>query len=209
MAKPAILVVDDDVQVLRALEHDLRHKYGGTYRIVRSASADAAVDALRQLKLRNEPVVLILSDQRMPGVTGIEFLEQAIMIYPDVKRALLTAYADTDAAIRAINTVKIDYYLLKPWEPPEEKLYPIVDDLLDDWQASYRPGFDGIRVIGHRWSAEGHQLKDFLARNQVPYRWMDVEADVEALHLIEFASADLARLPVVLFSDGKILVKPT
>ncbi len=209
MVKPAILVVDDDAQVLRALERDLRHKYGSTYRVVRSASADAALDALRQLKLRSEPVALMLSDQRMPGVTGIEFLEQAMTIYPDTKRALLTAYADTDAAIRAINTVKIDYYLMKPWEPPEEKLYPVVDDLLDDWQASYRPGFDGIRVIGHRWSAEGHQIKDFLARNQVPYRWMDVEADVEVLRLIELAGADRARLPLVLFPDGTTLVKPT
>lgn len=209
MAKPAILVVDDDAQVLRALERDLRHKYGSAYRVVRSTSADTALDALRQLKLRNEPVALILSDQRMPRVTGIEFIEQAMTIYPDAKRALLTAYADTDAAIRAINTVKIDYYLMKPWEPPEEKLYPVVDDLLDDWQASYRPGFDGIRVIGHRWSPEGHQIKDFLARNQVPYRWMDVEADVEVLRLIEFAGADIERLPVVLFPDGTTLVKPT
>ena len=156
-----------------------------------------------KLKLRNEPVALILSDQRMPRVTGIEFLEQAMTIYPDAKRALLTAYADTDAAIRAINTVKIDYYLLKPWEPPEEQLYPVVDDLLDDWQAAYRPGFDGIRVIDHRWSAEGHQIKDFLARNRVPYHWMDVEADVEVLRLIELAGADLARLPLVFFPTAQ------
>ena len=209
MAKPAILVVDDDAQVLRALERDLRHKYGSAYRVVRAASADAALDALRQLKLRNEPVALLLSDQRMPRVTGVEFLEQAMTIFPDTKRALLTAYADIDAAIRAINSVKIDYYLTKPWEPPEERFYPVVDDLLDDWQASYRPVFDGIRVIGHRWSAEGHQIKDFLARNQVPYRWMDVEADVEALRLIESAGADLARLPLVLFPDGTTLVTPT
>ncbi|HZG65892.1 MAG TPA: response regulator, partial [Herpetosiphonaceae bacterium] len=190
MAKPAILVVDDDAQVLRALERDLRHKYGSAYRVVRAASADAALDALRQLKLRNEPVALLLSDQRMPRVTGVEFLEQAMTIFPDTKRALLTAYADIDAAIRAINSVKIDYYLTKPWEPPEERLYPVVDDLLDDWQASYRPVFDGIRVIGHRWSADGHQIKDFLARNQVPYRWMDVEAEDEARRLIECAGAD-------------------
>ena len=171
MPKPAILVVDDDAQVLRALERDMRRNYGSAYRVVGSDSADAALDALRQLTLRGEPVALILSDQRMPRVTGIEFLEQAMTIYPDAKRALLTAYADTEAAIRAINTVRVDYYLLKPWEPPEEQLYPIVDDLLDDWQAAYRPTFEGIRVIGHRWSAEGHQIKDFLARNRVPYRW--------------------------------------
>ena len=209
MVKPAILVVDDDAQVLRALERDLRHKYGSDFRVVRSASADAALDALRQLKLRSEPVALMLSDQRMPRVTGVEFLEQAMTIYPDTKRALLTAYADIDAAIQAINTVKIDYYLMKPWEPPEEKLYPVVDDLLDNWQASYLPGFDGIRVIGHRWSPEGHQIKDFLARNQVPYRWMDVEADGEVPRLLELAGADRACLPLILFPDGTTLAKPT
>jgi thioredoxin reductase (NADPH) len=209
MAKPAILVVDDDVQVLRAIDRDLRRKYGGAYRVVRSDSADAALDALRQLKLRNEPVALLLSDQRMPRVTGVEFLEQAMTIYPDTKRALLTAYADIDAAIRAINTVKIDYYLMKPWDPPEEQLYAVVDDLLDDWQASFQPVFEGVRVIGHRWSPEGHQIKNFLARNQVPYRWMDVEAEVEARRLIEAAGTDPLGLPLVLFPDGTTLVQPT
>jgi thioredoxin reductase (NADPH) len=209
MAKPVILVIDDDAEVLRALERDLRRKYGSVYRIVRSGSAQAALDALGQLKLRNEPVALLLSDQRMPHVSGIEFLEQAMIIYPDAKRALLTAYADTDAAIRAINSVKIDYYLLKPWEPPETQLYPVADELLDDWQAAYRPAFEGIRVIGHRWSAVGHQIKDFLARNQVPYHWMDVEADAEAPRLIELAGADPARLPLVLFPDGTMQVNPT
>lgn len=209
MAKPVLLIVDDDAQVLRALERDLRRNYGGAYRIVRAASADAALDALRQLKLRNEPIALILSDQRMPRVTGIEFLEQAMTIYPDAKRALLTAYADTDAAIRAINTVKIDYYLMKPWEPPEEQLYPVVDELLDDWHATYRPAFEGIRVIGHRWSAEGHLIKDFLARNQVPYRWMDIEADDEAQRLVELAGVDRAGLPLALFPDGATLARPT
>jgi thioredoxin reductase (NADPH) len=209
MAKPVILVIDDDAEVLRALERDLRRKYGSVYRIVRSGSAQAALDALGQLKLRNEPVALLLSDQRMPHVSGIEFLEQAMIIYPDAKRALLTAYADTDAAIRAINSVKIDYYLLKPWEPPETQLYPVADELLDDWQAAYRPAFEGIRVIGHRWSAVGHQIKDFLARNQVPYHWMDVEADAEAPRLIELAGADPARLPLVLFPDGTMQVTPT
>jgi thioredoxin reductase (NADPH) len=209
MAKPVILVIDDDAEVLRALERDLRRKYGSVYRIVRSGSAQAALDALGQLKLRNEPVALLLSDQRMPHVSGIEFLEQAMIIYPDAKRALLTAYADTDAAIRAINSVKIDYYLMKPWEPPETQLYPVADELLDDWQAAYRPAFEGIRVIGHRWSAVGHQIKDFLARNQVPYHWMDVEADAEAPRLIELAGADPARLPLVLFPDGTMQVNPT
>ena len=208
MAKPVILVVDDDAEVLRAIERDLRRKYAGDYRVLRADSADSALDALRQIKLRNEGVALLLSDQRMPGVTGVEFLEQAMQIFPDAKRALLTAYADTEAAIRAINAVKIDYYLMKPWDPPAEKLYPVLDELLDDWQAAYPPAFEGIRVIGHRWSPEAHQIKDFLARNQVPYRWMDIEADPEAAKLLEYAQAEPGQLPVVLFPDGTRLVAP-
>jgi thioredoxin reductase (NADPH) len=208
MAKPVILVVDDDAEVLRAIERDLRRKYAGDYRVLRADSAESALDALRQIKLRNESVALLLSDQRMPGVTGVEFLEQAMQIFPEAKRALLTAYADTEAAIRAINAVKIDYYLMKPWDPPAEKLYPVLDDLLDDWQAAYPPSFEGIRVIGHRWSPEAHQIKDFLARNQVPYRWMDIEADPEAPRLLEYAQADPRQLPVVLFPDGTRLVAP-
>jgi thioredoxin reductase (NADPH) len=207
MAKPVILVVDDDPQVLRAIERDLRHNYGATYRVVRADSAAAALDALRQIKLRGEPVALLLSDQRMPHTTGVEFLEQAIAIVPDAKRALLTAYADTDAAIRAINAVKIDYYLMKPWDPPEERLYPVIDDLLESWQSSYQVPFEGIRVVGHRWSPEAHQIKDFLARNQVPYRWLDVESDAEAQRLVASAGEE-ARLPLVILSDGGVLSAP-
>src|SRR5918911_977182 len=209
MTKPAIVIVDDDAEVLGVLERDLRHKYGRTYRVVRSASAGAAQDALRQLKLRNAPVALMLSDQRMPRVTGVEFLEQAMTLYPDAKRALLTAYADTDAAIRAINEVRIQYYLMKPWDPPEERLYPVLDDLLEDWQSGYRPPFEGIRVLGLRWSSKSHQVKDFLGRNQVPYQWLDVEASEEARQLLGPKGEGGCRLPLILFPDGTRLVEPT
>jgi thioredoxin reductase (NADPH) len=159
--------------------------------------------------LRNETVALFLADQRMPQMSGVEFLEEAMQLYPDAKRALLTAYADTDAAIRAINSVRIDYYLLKPWDPPEECLYPVLDDLLDDWQATYRPGFEGIRVVGHRWSPESHTVKNFLARNQVPYQWLDVESSKEALQLLELAGVDASQMPLVLFPDTSRLLKPS
>ena len=174
MGKPVIFTVDDDPEVLRAIERDLRTKYGNLYRIMRADAGAKALDALKQLKLRNETVALFLADQRMPQMNGVEYLEEAMKLFPEAKRALLTAYADTDAAIRAINSVRIDYYLLKPWDPPEECLYPILDDLLDDWQATYRPAFEGIRVVGHRWSPDSHTVKKFLASNQIPYQWMDV-----------------------------------
>src|SRR5258705_4209905 len=154
MAKPTIMTVDDDHEVLRAIERDLRRKYGHDYRIMRAESAMEAIETLRQLKLRNAPVALLLSDHRMPQMNGVEFFEHARPIYPTAKRVLLTAYADTDAAIRAINDVKVDYYLMKPWDPPDERLYPVLDDLLDDWLADYQPVFEGVRVIGHRWSPE-------------------------------------------------------
>jgi thioredoxin reductase (NADPH) len=170
MAKPVILTVDDDPEVLQTIARDLRQKYGDRFRILRADSGQSAIDATKQLKLRNEAIALFLVDQRMPQISGVEFLEQALQIFPNAKRSLLTAYADTDAAIRAINSTQIDYYLLKPWNPPEEHLYPVLDDLLDDWLASFRPPFEGIRVIGNRWSPQSHQVKDFLARNQVPYR---------------------------------------
>ncbi len=208
MSKPVILAVDDEPAVLGAVDRDLRRHYGSKFRVVRAGSGSEALDALKQLKLREAPVALFLVDQRMPYMTGVEFLSEAVQLYPDAKRALLTAYADTEAAIRAINEIKLDFYLMKPWDPPEEKLYPVIDDLLEDWQATFQPPFEGIRLIGHRWSPRTHQIKDFLARNQVPYRWMDVEADVEALRLIESAGADLALLPLVLFPDGTTLVKP-
>lgn len=210
MAKPIILTVDDDPDVLQAIARDLRKQYGDRFRIVRADSGTAALEALHQLQLRNETVATFLVDQRMPQMSGVEFLEQAIPLFPEAKRVLLTAYADTDAAIRAINNARLDYYLLKPWDPPEERLYPVLDDLIDDWLADYRPPFEGIRVVGNRWSPQSHQVKDFLARNQVPYQWMDVELDPEACQLLTYGEADgLQRLPLVLFPDGSRLVQPT
>lgn len=209
MAKPIILTVDDDLEVLQAIARDLRQQYGDRFRIIRADSGAAAIEATQKLKLRNEPVALFLVDQRMPQMNGVEFLEQALKIFPNAKRALLTAYADTDAAIRAINSTQIDYYLLKPWNPPEERLYPVLNDLLDDWFASFRPAFEGIRVIGNRWSPQSHDMKDFLARNQVPYQWLDIELSEEAQKLAAFANCDRLTLPLVLFSDGSSLVQPS
>src|SRR2546423_1089728 len=187
MAKPAILAVDDEPQVLGAIERDLRSRYGDKYRVLRADSAASALDALNRLKLRNEPMALFLVDQRMPQTTGVEFLQKAITVFPEAKRTLLTAYADTEAAIRAINEVKLDYYLMKPWDPPEENLYPVLDDLLSDWMASYSPPFEGVRLVGHRWSPQSHDTRDFMARNQIPYRWLDIELDAEAQQLVEAA----------------------
>jgi thioredoxin reductase (NADPH) len=208
MAKPVIWTVDDDPDVLRAVERDLRRQYGDRYRVIAADSGSSALEAVRQLKLRNEPVALFLVDQRMPHMSGVEFLEQAIEFYPDAKRALLTAYADTDAAIRAINSVQIDRYLMKPWDPPEERLYGVVDDLLDDWQASYRPVFDGVRVIGHRWSPQANVIRDFLGRNFVPHQWLNVETDETARQLLALTGAAAALLPVVVFADGTFLGNP-
>ena len=176
---------------------------------VRAESGDQAIESLKKLRLSDEPVALLLADQRMPGLTGVEFLEQGLDLYPGTKRALLTAYADTDAAIKAINDADIDYYLLKPWDPPEERLYPVLDDLLDDWQAGYTPAFEGIRVIGHQWSALSHELRDFLARNQLPYQWSDIEKDEEAAGLVEMAGVASPEYPVVLLPDGEVLEAPT
>ena len=211
MSKPAILTIDDDPEVLRAIARDLRQQYGDRFRIVRANSGASAVDALEQLKLRNETVALFLSDQRMPQMSGVEFIEQASQMFPEAKRVLLTAYADTDAAIRAINSARLDYYLLKPWDPPEEQLYPVLDDLLDDWLSVYRPAFEGIRVIGDRWSPCSHNVKDFLARNQIPYQWLDIEQEAEAQKLIDYVSNGTAKpqLPLILLGDGEQLQQPT
>ena len=208
MARPILLAIDDDINVLEAVVQDLRRQYGSTYRVMRAGSGQAALDTLQQLKVREEAVSLLLSDQRMPGMTGVEFLEKAREIYPHSKRVLLTAYADTEAAIRAINTARIHYYLTKPWDPPEEKLYPVLDDLLADWNAGYQPKFEGIRVIGHRWSLKDHQLRSFLSRNQVPYRWLDAAASDDAQTLLKERGLDPEVLPVVLFADGSALVDP-
>ncbi|MDY6897926.1 MAG: response regulator, partial [Cyanobacteriota bacterium] len=206
--KPVILTVDDDPQVLQAVARDLRQQYGSKFRIMRADSGKTALETLEKLKLRNETVALFLADQRMPQMSGVEFLEKGLEMYPDAKRALLTAYADTDAAINAINKTKVDYYLMKPWDPPQEKLFPVIDDLIDDWMAHFRPPFEGIRVIGNRWSPNSHQVKDFLARNQVPYEWMDIESSEEAQKLVEYADCDHLNLPLVLFSDGSSVLQP-
>jgi thioredoxin reductase (NADPH) len=208
MARPILLAVDDDVSVLEAVVQDLRRHYGATYRVMRAASGQAALDTLAQLTTRQEPVALILSDQRMPGMTGVEFLERARALYPEARRVLLTAYADTEAAIRAINTARIHYYLNKPWDPPEEKLYPVLTDLLEDWLAGYQPPFEGLRVIGHRWSLKDHKVRSFLSRNHVPYRWLDIAGNKDALKLLSDRQLDPDLLPVVLFADGSSLVDP-
>ena len=212
MAKPAIITVDDDAEVLRAVERDLRRKYAADYRVLRADSGQTALEVVRELKIRNNPVALFLVDQRMPGMSGVEFLEQAIKLFPDAKRVLLTAYADTEAAIAAINEAGVNHYLLKPWDPPEENLYPVLDDLLDDWRADYRPPFEGIRVLGNRWSPDSHNIKDLLARNHIPYRWLDVETaetDAEVRQLIDSLDADeKSNLPLLLFPDGARLAKP-
>ena len=205
-AKPVILAVDDDADVLRLIKGDLRRQYGHDYRILSAEGGEPALDALRELSGRDEPVALLVVDQRMPGMGGVDFLEQAIQIYPACKRILLTAYADTEAAIKAINKVKTDYYLLKPWDPSEEQLYPVLTDLLDDWKAGYRPPFGGITVTGNRWSSGSHRVKDFLARNQVPYVWQDIEDSAEACSIYE--GADAPKLPLVEFPDGTSLSDP-
>jgi thioredoxin reductase (NADPH) len=209
MPKPILLAIDDDISVLEAVVQDLRRNYGQDYRIVRAASGGAALDICNQLKERNDVVALFLSDQRMPGMTGVDFLQQALTIYPDAKRVLLTAYADTEAAIRAINSAKIHYYLNKPWDPPEEKLYPVLDDLLEAWKQGYKPPFEGIRVIGVRWSALDHEVREFLSRNRIPYQWLNAEENSEALSLLKEKGLDNAKLPVVMFGDGTALVQPT
>src|ERR1035441_2069853 len=208
MARPILLAVDDDVSVLEAVVQDLRRQYGAVYRVMRAASGQAALDTLAQLKARQEPVALLLSDQRMPGMTGVDFLERSRELYPDARRVLLTAYADTEAAIRAINAARIHYYLNKPWDPPEEKLYPVLTDLLEDWKAGYVPVFEGLRVIGSRWSLADFRVRNFLSRNHVPYRWLDVAASPEATKLLEDRQLDPAKLPVLIFADGTALVDP-
>lgn len=209
MAKPVLITIDDDPEVLRTIERDLRHEYGGSFRVLGSDSGIKILELLKQLKLRNESVALFLVDQRMPQMTGVEFLEQAMELFPNAKRALLTAYADTNTAICAINKAKIDHYLLKPWTPPEEHLYPVLNDLLEIWQASSCPPFKGVRVIDHRWSPQGHQIKNFLARNHVPYQWLDIEKDEEAHRLVTYAISEPPQLPLLLFPDGVHLVKPS
>ena len=209
--KPIILAVDDDPQVLRAVAQDLRKRYGETYRIMRADSGQKALETLETIAEREDPVAMILSDQRMPQMDGVTFLKQAIKLEPKAKRALLTAYADTEAAISAINESQIDYYLLKPWDPPEQRLYPILDDLLADWLQMYKPGFGGVRILGDRWSARSHEVKDFLARNQIPYTFLDVEKSAEAREIVQQAKAETGSngtLPLVFLPDGKRMISP-
>jgi thioredoxin reductase (NADPH) len=206
-SRPVLLTVDDDPSVSRAVARDLRRRYGNDYRILRADSGAAALDAIREVVLRGEQVAAILADYRMPGMSGIEFLEQAMDLVPHARRALLTAYADTNAAIAAINVVDVDHYLLKPWEPPEEKLYPVVDELLAAWQRDGHTAERKIKILGHPWSAPSYEVRDFLARNLVPYRWYNV-AEPEGQRLMAAAGATPDDIPVVITSDGDRLVRP-
>lgn len=209
MPRATILAVDDDPQVVRAIVRDLRARYGEDHRIVRATSGTEALDVLTELLLRDRPVALVVSDQRMPGMTGIEMMARVRESSPDTRLLLLTAYADTDVAIRAINEIGLDHYMVKPWEPPETQLYPVVDDLLDDWHGDHPEEDAVVRVVGHQWSDRGHEVKTFLARNHVPYRWLDVERDEEARRLVDLAGAVPADLPLVLVPEGATLRSPT
>lgn len=209
MQKATILIVDDEFQILNAVERDLRRHFRSDFRIVKAGSGAEALAAVQQLKQRNAPLALLLADQRMPGMSGIEFLAEAGKLYPDARKALLTAYADTEAAIASINRIGLDYYLMKPWDPPEQHLYPVLDDLLNKWLAEVELPYDGIRVAGTLWSARSHSVKDFLSRNQVPYQWLDIEKEETARLLVETVNKGEHRLPVVFFPDGTSLIQPS
>jgi thioredoxin reductase (NADPH) len=211
MQKPVILTVDDDLDVLRAIERDLKKHYEERYRVLRAESGKGALDLLHRLQQRNDAVALMVVDHRMPQMNGVEMLQEAMKIYPNAKRTLLTAYADTDAAIKAINDVRLNHYLLKPWDPPEQQLFPVLDDLLDDWYADFHPPFEGIRVLGTRWSSKSYDLRNFLARNQVPYQWLDADAagrDEEVEHLLKSLDREHLKLPLVFFPDGNSISEP-
>ncbi len=209
MVKPFILSVDDELQVLNAVSRDLRRQYRKDYRFIKAGSGQEALEALLQLKQRNDPVALLLADQRMPGMTGTEFLTEALELYPDARKVLLTAYADTEAAIESINTIGLDHYLLKPWDPPEQNLYPVLDDLLEDWWATVPVPYEGIRVAGTLWSPSSHRVKDFISRNRIPYQWLDIEIDSEANALVAEIHKKQRGLPVVFMPDGRTLVNPS
>jgi len=209
MKLPFIIIVDDDVQVLRSIQRDVKSKYHEEYRISIADSGNEALDLIRELSQKNETVALIISDQRMPEMEGIEFLEKAKEIFPEAKLVLLTAYSDIEAAIRAINDIKLDFYLLKPWNPPEEKLYPVIDDLLDEWSANIKLPYDGIRLFGTRWSSKCYEVKEFLSRNLIPYQWTDIDTDEEMKELALSHAGEIGNFPVVLFPDGSKLLKPS
>src|SRR5215217_8108478 len=208
MKLPFIIIVDDDVQVLRAIQRDMRNEYRDEYRVVATETALEALELIKELKLKNEVVAIFISDQRMPEMEGVIFLQKAKEIFPEAKQVLLTAYSDIEAAIAAINNVKLVYYLLKPWNPPDEKLYPVINELLEDWQAFYKPDHEGIRIIGFQWSPKSHKLKEFLSGNLVPYLWMDVEENKEAEQYITSAKSSYADLPLVVLKDGSFLSNP-
>jgi thioredoxin reductase (NADPH) len=208
MKKPILFVVDDDLQVLRAVVRDLRNAYGKDYRILSTASAREALDSLKDLKNKNEEVALFLSDQRMPEMLGVEFLREARFLFPEAKRVLLTAYSDTEAAIKAINEVQLDYYLMKPWDPPEEKLYPVINEQLEEWRSEHVPLFEGIRIVGYQWSPRSHQIKDFLSGNLLPYQWLDIESNEIAKELVKLNNIDVKNLPAIFFEDGSFLLNP-
>ncbi|HEY1478850.1 MAG TPA: FAD-dependent oxidoreductase [Gaiellales bacterium] len=207
--RPAIVAVDDEPAVLAAVARDLRRGFGERYRILRASSGPEALEILRELRTRGDRVALLIADQRMPGMAGTEYLVEARTIVPEAKRVLLTAYADTEAAISAINDVALDYYLLKPWDPPEEQLYPVLEDLLTTWESGASLDAGGLRIVGHRFSKESHDLRDFVARNRIPARWLDVEADGEARELLKVVGVDAERLPVAILEDGTVLERPT
>ena len=208
MKLPFILITDDDNQVLRAIQRDVRNKFREDYKILAIESAVETLEAVKELKSKNETVALFISDQRMPEMEGTALLEKAKAFFPDAKKVLLTAYSDIEAAIKAINTLKLDYYLLKPWSPPEEKLYPVITDLLEDWHNNFTPEFEGIKVIGYQWSPLSHKIKDFLTGNLIPYRWLDIELNKDASELIDFHKIASDELPAVLFEDGILLKRP-
>jgi len=209
MAKPVILTVDDDAEVLAAIDRDLRHQYGQRFLIVNAISGEEALEAARALKSRGTPLALVLADQRMPGMTGTELLGEIARLHPGARKVLLTAYADTEAAIASINVVGLNHYLMKPWHPPEERLYPVLDDLLDVWKKEFKPPYEGIRVAGAPWSAQSYAAREFLSRNQVPYQWIDIDQDPAMRALVTSLAGDAMTLPVVLFPDGSHLIAPT
>ncbi|MEO1099344.1 MAG: FAD-dependent oxidoreductase [Bacteroidota bacterium] len=209
MKKPIVFALDDDPAVLKAVVRDLRNAYKKSYRILATESANEVLQSLKDLKNKGENVALFLSDQRMPEMLGVDFLEKAKQLFPEAKRILLTAYSDTEAAIQAINEVQLDYYLMKPWDPPEEKLYPVLNDQLEEWQVTFKPDFDGIKIVGYQWSPKSHTIKDFLSGNLIPYQWMDVETSEKGSELLKINSIEEKDLPAIFFKDGSNLVNPT